>query len=93
MKLNFRDKLPVEQLRLTLSGEVMQRLRQYQQYLHEDKKQERDCKEIAATIVEGFLFGRADKAFEEWRRGRAQKHETERQERNRNGTESGMQVS
>ena len=93
MKLNFRDKLPVEQLRLTLSGEVMQRLRMYQQYLHEDQQQDRDCKEIAATILEGFLFGRADKAFEEWRRGITEKPETERQEANRNGMSSGMQVS
>ena len=93
MKLNFRDKLPVEQLRLTLSGEVMQRLRLYQQYLHEDQQQDRDCKEIAATILEGFLFGRADKAFEEWRRGITEKPETERQEANRNGMSSGMQVS
>ena len=93
MKLNFHDKLPLEQLRLTLSGEVMQRLRMYQQYLHEDQQQDRDCKEIAATILEGFLFGRADKAFEEWRRGITEKPETERQEANRNGMSSGMQVS
>ena len=89
MKLNFRDKLPVEQLRLTLSGAVMQRLRLYQQYLHADQQQDRDCKEIAATILEGFLFGRADKAFEEWHRGTTAKQ----QEANRNGTRSGMQVS
>ena len=93
MKLNFRDKLPVEPLRLTLSGEVMQRLRLYQQYLHANKQQDRDCKEIAATILEGFLFGRADKAFEEWRRGTTDKRQAVRQDANRNGTSSGMQVS
>jgi len=93
MKLNFRTNLPAEQLRLTLSGEVMQRLRLYQQYLHEDQQQDRDCKEIAATILEGFLFGRADKAFEEWRRGWEGQQAPARQGSVRNGTKSGMQVS
>jgi hypothetical protein len=71
MKLRFRDKLPAAQLRLPLAGEVMQRLQLYQRYLNDDRHQERELKEIAITILEGFLFGRADREFEEWRKRNA----------------------
>ena len=86
MKLRFRDKLPAAQLRLTLAGEVMQRLQQYQRYLHDDRHQERELKEIAVTILEGFLFGRADREFEEWRKRNAALQDVQEDGRVQDGT-------
>src|SRR5262245_53602182 len=67
MKLRPQQKLPLEQLRLTVPGEVMHELRLYQQYQAEVAQTTWEPKELATEILRAFLV-EGDRQFLLWRR-------------------------
>ena len=67
MKLKQQQKLPPEQLRLTVPGEVMQHLTLYQRYQTEVEHTTWELKELATEILRAFLE-EGDRKFLLWQR-------------------------